>query len=64
MFLNKAKCENEIMEETQENGGLQIKESKNPKNIQKKKIQNYCKFPKGKNEVLMIEMSYVCHSFV
>jgi len=38
MFLNKAKCENEIMEETQENGGLQIKESKNPKNIQKKKI--------------------------
>jgi len=38
MFLNKAKCENEIMEETQENGGLQIKESKNPKKIKKIKF--------------------------
>jgi hypothetical protein len=63
MFLNEAKGENEIMEETQEDGGLQTKESKDPKNMKKIKFWNYCKFPKGKNEVLIIEMPYVGNFF-
>jgi hypothetical protein len=38
MFINEAKWEIEIMEETQENGSLQTKESKNSKNMKKIKF--------------------------
>jgi hypothetical protein len=50
----KLNVKNEIMEETQGNGGLQTKESKDPKNMKKIKFRNYCEFLKGKNEVLII----------
>jgi hypothetical protein len=41
MFLNEANCENEIMEETPKNKGLQTKESKDPKNMNEKNSWNY-----------------------
>jgi len=61
MFLNEVTHENEIMEKTQENRGLQTKESKNPKKYELISFWNYYKFPKGESEVLIIEMPYVGH---
>jgi len=53
---------NEVMKKTQENQSLETKESKISKKYEKKKkIEIIANFLKGKFEVLIIEMPFVCH---
>ncbi len=63
VFFNDVKCEDEVMEETQEDSSLQIRKVNYYKMMRKKwrKIWNYC-IPKGKNGGHIIEMFLVGHS--